>query len=176
MNETGREYATAIFEIALEEDIRNEIYDSLALVKRVFRRDRDYIDFLMSPAIRSSERTEALKQSFGGQINDHVLGMLTVMTLKGHVRYIFDAIEAFRVLYRESTAKSDAYVTSAVELTDEEKEKLKSALTKRSGHKVYMRYKVDPKLMGGLIVEMDNYRYDGSLRHKLKEIKEVMEQ
>lgn len=176
MNETGREYATAIFEIALEEDIRNEIYDSLALVKRVFRRDRDYIDFLMSPAIPSSERTEALKQSFGGQINDHVLGMLTVMTLKGHVRYIFDAIEAFRVLYRESTAKSDAYVTSAVELTDEEKEKLKSALTKRSGHKVYMRYKVDPKLMGGLIVEMDNYRYDGSLRHKLKEIKEVMEQ
>ncbi len=176
MNETGREYASAIFEIALEEDIRNEIYDSLALVKRVFRRERNYIDFLMSPAIPSSERVEALQQSFGGQINDHVLGLLTVMTLKGHIRYIFDCIEAFRVLYRESTAKSDAYVTSAVELTDEEKDKLKAALTKRSGHKVYMRYKIDPKLMGGLIVEMDNYRYDGSLRHKLKEIKEVMEQ
>ena len=176
MNETGREYASAIFEIALEEDIRNEIYDSLALVKRVFRRERNYIDFLMSPAIPSSERVEALQQSFGGQINDHVLGLLTVMTLKGHIRYIFDCIEAFRVLYRESTAKSDAYVTSAVELTDEEKDKLKATLTKRSGHKVYMRYKIDPKLMGGLIVEMDNYRYDGSLRHKLKEIKEVMEQ
>ena len=172
MNETGREYATAIFEIALEEDIRNEIYDSLALVKRVFRRERVYIDFLMSPAIPSSDRIEALEQSFSGQINDHVLGLLTVMTLKGHIRYIFDCIEAFRVLYRESTAKSDAYVTSAVELTDDEKAKLKAALTKRSGHKVYMRYKIDPSLMGGLIVEMDNYRYDGSLKHKLK----VMEQ
>ncbi|MCQ2503968.1 MAG: ATP synthase F1 subunit delta [Saccharofermentans sp.] len=176
MNETGREYATAIFEISLEEDIRNEIYDSLAVVKRVFRRERAYIDFLMSPAIPSSERLEALNQSFGGQVNDHVLGMLTVMTLKGHVRYIFDAIEAFRVLYRESTAKSDAYVTSAVELTEEEKTRLKEALTKRSGHKVYIRYKIDPKLMGGIIVEMDNYRYDGSLRHKLKEIKEAIEQ
>ena len=176
MNEPGREYATAIFEIALEEDIRNEIYDSLALVKRVFRRERVYIDFLMSPAIPSSDRIAALEQSFSGQINDHVLGLLTVMTLKGHIRYIFDCIEAFRVLYRESTGKSDAYVTSAVELTDDEKAKLKAALTKRSGHKVYMRYKIDPSLMGGLIVEMDNYRYDGSLKHKLKEIKEVMEQ
>lgn len=176
MNDIGREYASAIFEIALEEDIRNEMYDSLALVKRVFRKEPTYIDFLMSPAIPFAERKEAIVQSFGGQVNDHVVGLLTVLTAKNHIRYIFDVIEAFRVLYRESTRKSDAYVTSAVELTDEEKVKLKEALTKRSGHKVYMRYKVDPKLMGGLIVEMDNYRYDGSLKHKLKEIKEVMEQ
>ena len=36
-----------------------------------------------------------------------------------------------------------------------------------------MRYKVDPKLLGGLVVEMDGIRYDGSLSHRLKEIKDV---
>ena len=177
MNETGREYASAIFEIALREDIRNEVYDSLALGKRVFKAEPQYIDFLMSPAISTDKRKEALKQSFGGKVVEPVLGLLTVLTAKGHMRHIFDVIEAYRVFYRESTKKSDAYVTSAVELSEEQKAKLRDALIRRSGgHKVYMRYKIDPKLIGGLIVEMDGVRYDGSLKHRLKEIKEVIEQ
>ena len=80
------------------------------------------------------------------------------------------------VFYRESTSKSDAFVTSAVELSEEQKAKLRNALIKRTGNKVYMHYKIDPKIMGGLIVEIDGIRYDGSLKHRFKEIKEVMEQ
>ena len=176
MNEIGREYASAIFEIALREDIRNEVYDSLATVKHVFKHEPAYIDFLMSPAIPTSERKEAIKQSFGGQVVEPVLGLLTVLTVNGHLRSIFDVIEAYRVFYRESTKKSDAYVTSAVERSEEQKAKLRDTLMRKSGHKVYMRYKVDPKLLGGLVVEMDGIRYDGSLSHRLKETKDVMEQ
>ena len=176
MNETGREYASALFEIALQDDIRNEVYDSLALVKKVFKMEPRYIDLLMSPAIPSSERKEVLASCFKGQVVEPVMGLLTVLTLNGHIRYIFDVIEAYIVFYRESTKKSDAYVTSAVELSDEQKAKLRDILIRRTGNKVYMHYKINPKLLGGLIVEVDGVRYDGSLKHRLKEIKEVMEQ
>ena len=176
MNETGKEYASALFEIALREDKRNEVYDSLALVEEIMRREPAYIDFLLSPAIPSSERKKAVKDSFGGKVDESVVGLLTVLTANGHVRAIFDIIEAYKVFYRESTRKSDAFVVSAVELSEEQKAKLRNALIKRSGNKVYMHYRVDPKLMGGLIVEMDGVRYDGSLSHRLKELKEVMEQ
>ncbi|MBO7449596.1 MAG: ATP synthase F1 subunit delta [Clostridiales bacterium] len=176
MNETGREYASALFEIALQDDIRNEVFDSLALVKKVFKSEPQYIDFLMSPAIPSSERKDNLKLSFKGKVVEPVMGLLCVMTDNGHMRYIFDVIEAYIVFYRESTSKSDAFVTSAVELSEEQKAKLRNALIKRTGNKVYMHYKIDPKIMGGLIVEIDGIRYDGSLRHRFKEIKEVMEQ
>ena len=98
MNETGREYASALFEIALQDDIRNEVFDSLALVKKVFKNDPQYIDFLMSPAIPSSERKENLKLSFKGKVVEPVMGLLCVMTDNGHVRYIFDVIEAYCLL------------------------------------------------------------------------------
>ena len=61
-----------------------------------------------------------------------------------------------------------------MELTGEEKEKLRAALSKRTGTTVELHYAIDPALLGGLIVEIDGTRMDGSLRHRLQEIKEVM--
>ena len=69
-----------------------------------------------------------------------------------------------------------ATVTAAAGLTDEEKERLRRALERRSGHSVQLECRVDASLLGGVVVEMDGRVLDGSLRHRLHEIKEVMEQ
>ena len=68
------------------------------------------------------------------------------------------------------------FTVPSAELTDAEKDKLRSTLEKKSGHSVNIEYKTDKKLIGGLIVEMDGNRMDGSLKHRLKEIKEVLKQ
>ena len=68
----------------------------------------------------------------------------------------------------------DATVTSAVALTDEEKQRLQAALEKQSGGKVNIAYALDRELLGGLIVEIDGKILDGSVRDRLQRVKEVI--
>ena len=81
----------------------------------------------------------------------------------------------FELMYRESVRESRASVVSAAPLSEEEKAKLVASLEKRSGRRVRPEYRVDPSLLGGLVVEMDGTRMDGSLRQRLRDVKEAME-
>ena len=65
-------------------------------------------------------------------------------------------------------------MTSAVELTEAEKAALTEKLGKKLGRTIHLECSVDPSLLGGLVVNVDGKVIDGSLKHKLQEIKEVM--
>ena len=69
---------------------------------------------------------------------------------------------------------SNARVTSAVELTEDEKNRLCKRLCEKLKAEVKIEYFIDEGLLGGLIVEVDGTVIDGSLRHRLREVKEVM--
>ncbi len=170
----GREYGTALFELVAEEGCCEEISRGLSFVSSVFAEAPDYLEFLSSPAIPKGERVEHLTRILAGAVPDYVLHTLCVLVEHDRIREYAGCADEFEFLYRESNKRSQATVTSAVELTDEEKEKLRAALSKRSGNAVELHYAIDPTLLGGLIVEMDGTRMDGSLRHRLQEIKEVM--
>ena len=65
-------------------------------------------------------------------------------------------------------------VTSAVPLTAEEQEKLQAKLNAMAKGTAVIEYRLDSSLIGGLVVELDGKVMDGSLRHRLSEVKEVM--
>ena len=71
---------------------------------------------------------------------------------------------------------SSAKVTSAVELTAEEKQKLMKKLESLCNGRVNAEYVIDTSLIGGLVVEIDGKIFDGSLRHRLRKVKDVMAQ
>lgn len=78
-------------------------------------------------------------------------------------------------LLRESEKRSTAFVTSAAELTEIQKSDLKNKLEKLSGNSVDMEFSVDTKLIGGIVVKMDDKLFDGSLKKRLQEIKEAID-
>ena len=84
------------------------------------------------------------------------------------------AVEEYRRLVNERESVVTAKVTSAVPLTESELAALQSKLEKKSGCTVRTECTVDPSILGGLIVEMDGAVMDGSISHRLREIKEVM--
>ena len=176
MNGRGREYASALMEIALAENIKDEMYDSLVTVRDVFRDCPEYGEVLISPAIPTEERVELVKKAFDGQIHEYIMSFLCVLTEKGHIRDFQEGFDSFEEMYLEMSKRTEATVTTAVELTLEQKKAMKAALEKRCGKVVDITFQINRKLIGGAVVEVDGVRMDGSLRHRLKEIKEVMEQ
>ena len=75
-----------------------------------------------------------------------------------------------------ASSKSISYatVTSALELTDDERAKLISKLEKMCGTKVQIEEKTDPSLIGGIVIEVDGKVIDGSIRNRLSDVKDVI--
>ena len=174
MNDIGKEYAAALFMLAVEENSTEEYASALDMMKGAFSDAPEYMDFLASHGISLGERLSALESAFSGNVPEDVLSCVELMCEKGRIENFFEMADEFGALLDASKHVSVAKVTSAVELTDTEKASLCEKLKTVSGGDVEMEYYVDNSLIGGLIVELNGKIMDGSLRNRLREVKDVI--
>ena len=174
MTEMNKEYGTALFMLAKECGAESKYAVDLECVMEVFSASPEYIDFLASPTIPLQERLSALKEAFSQAIDENVLSFLQLLCERGRIRSLSGCVEEYKKLLDVQNSISTAYIKSAVELTEEEKEKLKDKLEIKCGHSVILECTVDESLMGGLVVEIDGKIIDGSLKTRLYEVKDVI--
>ncbi len=175
MTNVSKEYAEALFLLSEENGDSDAVAAALETVSAVLKENPAYVEFLSSPAVPKQERIGAIGTAFSS-FPETVVSFLQLLCERGHIRDYETAATHFAALRREAQNRTTATVTSAVPLTDAEKERLNEKLN-ATGHKtVTVRWAVDESLLGGVIVEMDGKVLDGSLRHRLQEVKEVMEQ
>ena len=174
MTEIGKEYGTALFMLACEENKQRKYAEALEKIKDTFLENPQYADLLSSPGIPLKERLQVIDTAFSGAIDEHVLSYLKLLCERGRISYFNESVDEYKALLDASEHISNAKITSAVELTEDEKQKLIRKLEATEKGKVHAEYFVDATLLGGLIVEVDGKVMDGSLRHRLHEVKEVM--
>ena len=174
MTTTSREYAEALFELAVQGNETKETSEGLETVVSALLQTPDYRAMLASPAISKEERLNALDSAFRGKIPDILLAILRMMISRGHVSALNGMARDYEELARGYRGESVAVVTSAVPLKEAETVALRAKLEKKLSKTVIMQFRVDPELIGGIRVEVDGRGIDGSIRNKLDEIKEVM--
>ena len=174
MTTTSREYAEALFELAVQGNETKETSEGLETVISALLQTPDYRAMLASPAISKEERLNALDSAFRGKIPDILLAILRMMISRGHVSALNGMARDYEELARGYRGESVAVVTSAVPLKEAETVALRAKLEKKLSKTVIIRCETDPALIGGVRVEVDGRIIDGSLRNKLDEIKEVM--
>lgn len=167
-------YAEALFALALETDNADVFREGLRIAVAVLRENPDYAEFLACYGIPAAERTAALEQAMGDTLPEYVLSFLQLMIEHGHIKEVFDCAAEYEKLYMEARDMSAVKVTSAVPLTDTQRQKLEAALVRVCRREVVPMYAVDPALKGGIVVEADGKVLDGSVRHRLQEVKEVI--
>lgn len=174
MNGNAKEYALAIFAVALENDSMASIHDDLLMIRDVFEQNPDYIGFLVNPAVPKSERSESIKAAFEENVNEDVFAFINILCDHGDMYKLMSAIEEFNVMYDNYMKFTKAVITSAVELTDEEKVKLVSKLEKVTSKRIEAEYVIDKSIIGGITVDVDGKFYDGSVRKNFNNLKEVI--
>ncbi len=174
MTEIAKEYAEALFLLACEEGEEEEIMTALEEVNALFGENPELRELFSSPAIPQKERLEAIGAILGGNLPTHVLSFLQLLCEKGRIRAFESCVEEYRSLLRLRESVINAKVITAVPLTEQELQGLVRSLEKKSGKTVIPDCSVDPSLLGGVIVEIEGTVMDGSLRHRLHEVKEVM--
>lgn len=174
MTTTSREYAEALFELAVQGGVTKETSEGLVTVVSALLQTPEYRLLLASPAIDKEERLASLDAAFRGKIPDILLAILRMMVSRGHVSALDGMARDYEELARGYRGESIAVVTSAVPLKEAEAVALRARLEKKLGRQITLQCAVNPELIGGIRVEVDGYVIDGSIRNKLEEIKEVM--
>ena len=174
MTDVAKEYGAALFMLACEESATEEYGKALSSVKTAFEESPEYLMLLDSPNISLGERLAAIEAVFSENAPEHLLSFLMLLCEKGRIQCFMTAAEEYFALLDAFRRRSNAKVISAVELSDEEKGKIKAKLESRYKGEVNMEYSVDGAILGGLIVEINGKIMDGSLRHRLREVKEVI--
>ncbi len=176
MTDVAKEYGAALFLLASEQNARGEYKEALDRTVSTLHDAPDYLEMLACPAIPKRERLAAIEDAFAGRVPEHLLSFLQLLCERGRMNCFFEAAAEFLALYDASERILTAEVTSATELTEQERARLIKTLSLRYGGSVTAEYSVDADLLGGVIVKIDGQILDGSLRRRLQEAKEVMKQ
>ena len=174
MTDIAKEYGTALFMLACEVNEKNGYGEELESVKDTFAEFPEYTELLSSPSIPLGERLELIDRTFSGAVKEHVLSYLKLLCEKGRIQYFSETVEQYKALLDASERVLSVKITSAVELTEDEKSKLIRKLETVYGGSVAGEYFVDTAIIGGIVVEVDGNIMDGSLRTRLQDVKEVM--
>lgn len=174
MKEISKEYAEAIFELACEAGEETAFMTALNTALEAFDQSPEFLALLSSPAIPLTERCEAIKTAFSGKLPEEVVSLISLMCEKGRISGFSECVKEFDRLLDAKNSVIEAKVISSVPLTDEEKAALTQKLEKKCKGKVELSCEVDPSIMGGLIIEMQDTVIDGSLRQRLRDMKDVM--
>ena len=171
-NNISLEYAEALFLLSCEENKKEEYLRDLGIVKEALT--EEYIMLLRSPEISKEEKLGLIDAAFEGRVLEHIVSFLKLACENGRAELLPMCIENYEKLYNRVNKVIVARVTSAVELTEEEKAKIIAALEKKSGHRVELLCTVDQSVIGGVIISTEDVVIDGSLRRKIHDVKEVI--
>lgn len=174
MKETSKEYAKALFLIAVEKDCVKEYCESLSNVDTLIKENPDYLKVLSSPAIPLAERLDLVEQAFSKELPQEMVYFLKILCENGRIFSLGECIREFYDLVKimENRTKATVYYVSP--LSEEQKEKLLQKLSKISGKIVEAEYIKDDSLIGGIKVQLGDKLFDGSLSGRVNKVKGVI--
>jgi F-type H+-transporting ATPase subunit delta len=171
-------YAQALFELAQEQKAMDKVAADLDAFKILIAENADLKRFIKSPVFSADEQIKALAAILArADIAGITANFLKLVAAKRRLFAIEDMIAAYRKLHDLQKGLSRADVTVAEPLKDAHVKALKAALTDITGSKnIEVAVKVDPNILGGLIVRVGSRMVDGSLRTKLNLLRTRMKE
>lgn len=174
MTGLAKEYGRGLYDLAREERLLDELHGELTELGALLKAEPNFIRLLSSRAIERESRIQVVEDTFGGRAHPYVVNFMKLLVEKERIDCLEDCLKWFHQQYIEDLGILEAYVTSAVPLTENDREALRQKLERMSKRKVSLIASVDPSVIGGISVEMDGRRYDNTIQNKLGRLKRQM--
>lgn len=166
-----RRYARALFDTARRAGTVDQLEEDLRAVDQVLHAVPRLRRALGAPTISGARKKELLAHAFGGRVSPLASRFLDLVIDRGREDVLLTTYPVFHRLANEWRNILPVEVTAAVPLTDEEREALGAAIARRTGKTVHLTVTIDPELMGGVVLRMGDTIIDGSVRNKLRQLR-----
>ncbi len=175
MNESkiSTRYAKAIFELAQEENLLENIKQDFDLVKQVLEIDQ-FQYLIKSPVVPVSQKKLAVNEIFSSRVNKYTLDFLLLTIENKREQYLEQIILDFNELYKKALGITEVQLTTAVEVDEKIKQEFTNTLKKILESKIDLQHNINPDIIGGFILRIDDRLLDLSVASQLKHIKKEL--
>lgn len=167
-------YAKAFFETAKEKKLLDTLKSDVESVLEVCKQSADFILFLESPIVNSNKKAQLIRTIFSETIHELTLNFLLLITQNKREIYIPGICRNFLGLTRRDQNIKSAVLTTASEVSRETTENIETLLGKELKATVELSTHVNPDILGGLVLRLDDKQYDASVATQLKKIKQTL--
>lgn len=168
-------YADALFELANEENNLDTVYNELNAVCEILNANSDFVKLLGIPTVSNEEKKKLISNCFEKKLSDTVFNFLNVLCDNGRMKYYSSIIDEFKTLYNDKNGILEVEVITTVKLSENLKTKLLEKLSKNSGKKISLVEKIDPSIMGGIVLKYNNTQIDASVKARLDNMRQQID-
>ena len=167
----SKTYGDALFAVALESNRMDEFFEAVKVVAEILRTNKDFGKLMNHPKIMKEDKVKIVEETFGGRIPKEIVGIMTLLVTKGRTEDMLSVFDYFIDLVKEKKKIGKAHVTTAVLLSNEQKEKVEQKLLDTTKYETFeMDYAVDESLIGGMVIRIGDRVVDSSIKSKLYEL------
>ena len=174
MTEIGKAYGGALFRLAREEGLDETIGQQFDVLCGALGEDPDYVRLMTTPTLKKTRRLEILQETFGGRLHDYLMNFLSILVENNTFAEVFACREEYRRLFNQAHGIVTVTAYTAVEMDGDLSARLCEKLEKTLGKKVELTLRTDPSMLGGVRLEMEGERLDGSVRARLDGIRAAL--
>jgi F-type H+-transporting ATPase subunit delta len=172
--EVGRLYAEAILHVAEEGGQAESLLEELNGLVEYLDRNPEFERFLASPLIEEGPHAQVIEDAFRGKASDLLVDSLLVINRKGRLSALRAIAVAYRAALRDLRGWMDVHVRTAVPLTEPLRARLNQVLAASTSRRPTLIEKVDPALIGGLVIEVEGRKVDASVASRLHDLSEAL--
>lgn len=167
MSQIGTVYAQALYSLTKDENCSEAVLQELTVLNESFEKEPKFLHLLSAPNLSKEERCGILDRSFRGKVQPYVLNFLKILTEKGYMRRFSDCCKAFRQFYNEDHGILEVFAYTAIPLNEDQKERLSQKLQAVTGKTIDLCNRIDPGCLGGVRLDYDGKRVDGTVENRL---------
>lgn len=171
LTEIAEPYAQALMSVAQTHNLTEQIGEDTRSLLELIEQSEDLRLLVGSPLITADRKKAVLRQMIEGQVQPYMLNFLMLLVDRGRIMMLPQVCEQYQSLLRQMNQAVLAEVTAAVELNDEQKEAIRQkVMAATQAQQVELDIRVDPDLLGGVVIKVGSQVFDASLRGQLRRI------
>ena len=174
MSQIATTYAQALYDLAKEENLTETVLQQVTALQQAFQEEPGYLRLMTAANLSKEERCRILDEAFRDQAEPYVLNFMKILTEKGYMRSFADCAKAYRDIYNADHGILQVKAVTAVALTDDQKVRLTAKLEKLTGKSIDLQCRVDPTVMGGVRLDYDGKRVDGTVQTRLDTVSKLL--
>ncbi len=168
-------YGNALFELALEENKIDALYEEVQALIKLLNENIDLIKILEHPRIDKDEKKKIVEETFSNRVSDDITGLMVMVVEKEHIGDIINIFNYFIKLVKKQKNIGVASVISAIDLSDSQKVAIEQKLIETTSYDTMeIEYSVDKSLIGGLVIRIEDRVVDSSIKTKLDKLSKTL--
>lgn len=174
MSTVSSRYATALYEATAQTKQEMQTLETLQALAESLEQNKEATALLSSPLLTEEQKTSILVQSLGSALTDELKNLIALLAKNNRLDQIPNIVEAFKQKFSAEKGIISGDVFSAVELSDDEKLKVKKSIEKKLAAIVELKFQVKPSMIGGIEARVGSFIFEDSVQSNMQKLNDFI--